>query len=545
MNHLSINLTRSLLWSLLLCGLSSTAFGASQSEIQKYYRIETIKLPAGEHSVDAVAFMPDGRLVCCLSFRRIYFYEPKADKWSLFAKGLHQPLGIWPISNSEIYVAQRPELTLVRDTNGDGKADHYKTVSDFFGMSGNYAEWAFGPVADAKGSLYFSLGTGSNGGGLLTDEVRGKYSRVGHEGRMNSSVPYRGWVMKVTPDGKTIPWASGLRQPNGLGFDLNGNLFTPDNQGDWIGTSKLFHIREGGFYGHAHSLVWHPDFVKRHPFKIPVAELDRLRTRAAVVFPHGEMANSPSQPLCDTTQGRFGPFAGQMFIGEMNHKRIMRVMLEEVDGKIQGACTPFFDNAGLELGSNRLAFDPDGRSLWVGHTKYGFWTGASALQRITWTGKTPFEVQEIHLTKTGFDLLFTKPVNPATASRPQAYTVKRYTYNYHEAYGSKKYDDTAVKITAVSVHKDRRRVSLTLEELKAWHVHDLRFKGIVSADDGSPVVNPWLVYNVNRLVANTPPPPAPRKNKQPGRKTPRVPAGGVKSIGGPQSFGVSSEPIRD
>ncbi len=69
--------------------------------------------------------------------------------------------------------AQRPEITLLTDRNGDGKADHFKTLSDSFGMSGNYAEFNFGPVRDEAGNLYFSLGTGSAFGRLLTNEVRG------------------------------------------------------------------------------------------------------------------------------------------------------------------------------------------------------------------------------------------------------------------------------------------------------------------------------------------------------------------------------------
>ena len=41
---------------------------------------------------------------------------------------------------------QRPELTRVKDTDGDGTADEYETVFDGFGMSGNYHEFAFGPA---------------------------------------------------------------------------------------------------------------------------------------------------------------------------------------------------------------------------------------------------------------------------------------------------------------------------------------------------------------------------------------------------------------
>lgn len=507
-----------------------------------YYELENIALPEGEFSVDAVAFLPDGRLACCLSLSKIYTYHPGRREWRLFAEGLHTPLGLFPLSDTEIIVAQRPEITLVTDRDGDGKADRFRTLSDAFGLSGNYAEFNFGPVRDADGDFYFGLGTGSAFGKVLTNEVRGLYSRTGHHGRMNSCVPYRGWIMKLASDGRTIPWANGFREPNGLGFDLDGNLFVPDNQGDFVGSSALFQIRKGGFYGHPHSLVWRPGF-NRHPFDVPVAELNRLRSRPAVVFPHGEMANSPAQPLCDTTRGRFGPFAGQMFIGAMNFPRLLRVMLEEIDGELQGACTPFFDKAGLNLGNNRLAFHPADGSLWIGQTKHQAWVGASGLQRLKWRGVTPMEVHSMKLNRSGFDLVFTRPVDPDTATDPAAYALERYHYNYHEKYGSEKHDRTTERVQAVSLSPDRRTVSLALDSLSPWHLYDLRISGVASRD-GHPLLNPWLVYTLNRLPANTPPPPDPLPTPPPKRTVPTVPAGGVKSIGGPQEFTATNTPSR-
>ena len=149
---------------------------------------------------------------------------------------------------------------------------------------------------------------------------------------MFSAVSYRGWVMKVTPEGETVPWASGFRSPNGLALDREGNLFVSDNQGDWLGTSKLYHVRSGEFYGHASSLVWEPGFFM-NPLTLPVAVLNKMRERAVVQFPQGILSNSPTQPIFDYTGGAFGPFEGQMFIGEMNHPLIMRVALEEVTGR--------------------------------------------------------------------------------------------------------------------------------------------------------------------------------------------------------------------
>lgn len=500
-----------------------------------YYAIENIALPEGMHNPDGIAFLPGGRLVCCFQTGQVYMYEPRTKTWALFAEGLHLPLGVLPVSDTEVLVMQMPELTLLRDRDGDGRADEFKTVSDDFGVSGNYAEFTAGPVRDAEGNLFIGLGTGSHFGQPLTNEVRGFYSEQGAWGRMNSPVPYRGWILKVTPGGETIPWAVGFREPNGLGFDPEGRLFAIDNQGDWVGSGALFHIERGKFYGHVPPLVWREDFHGgKQPLDLPVEELDRLRTRPAVVFPYGDMSNSPTQPLVDTTGGKFGPFAGQMFLGEMNYRRLMRVMLEEVDEQMQGAVAPFFDDGSLNLGSNRLAFDAEG-GLWVAQTKHEGWVGESGLQRISWKGVVPLEVSAMRLTEDGFALDFTRPVDRAKASDPVAYAMQTYFYNYHEAYGSDKYDLRDAKIVAAEVSADGRSVRLRVEGLEAWRIYDLKLTGLAT-EDGDELVSPWVVYTLNHFLHDTPPPRRPAPKDAPQRRTPRVPDGGVRGVGGPQGF---------
>jgi len=520
-------------------GADGTAFSVTYLpdlpvNILDYYSIESLPLPEGEFSADAIAFLPDGRMMITASLSRVYTYDFETETWTLFADGLHTPLGLLPESDTSVLVMQRPELTRMIDTDGDGEADRFETVSDDFGVSGNYAEFAFGPVRDRDGSLYYSLGTGSHFGAPLTNEVRGFYSPYGAWGRMNSPVPYRGWILKVQPDGTTVPWAVGFREPNGLGIDPQGRLFSIDNQGDWVGSSNLYHIEQGGFYGHVPPLSWHPDFAGRQPLDEPVEALNSRRTRAAIQFPYGDMSNSPSQPLWDTTDGAFGPFGGQLFIGEMNHRRLMRVMLEEVDGVLQGAVTPFFEDHGLHLGNNRLAWAPDG-SLWIGQTKHEAWVGESGLQRLKWKGTDPMEVSAMTLTDDGFELTFTRRIDPAAATQLANYTMETYFYNYHENYGSQKYDQRPVPITSATVSEDGFSVRLRLAELEAWRLYDLKL-GNLRSRDGHKLVNGWIVYTLNHLRSGTPPPRAAMPVETRGRRAPRVPEGGVEGVGGPQAF---------
>jgi hypothetical protein len=512
---------------------------ATTASISDYYDVETIALPEGDPSADGIGVMPDGRVVVSFYNGAVSFYDVRTKTWSTFAEGLHSPLGVLPLSNREVLVMQMPELTLLVDRDGDGRADLYRTVSDDFGLSGNYAEFGFGPVRDAEGNLFFSLGTGSNMGAPLTSEVRGFLNTLGSWGRMTSPVPYRGWVMKVTPEGRTMPYASGMREPNGLGLDPQGRLFTIDNQGDWVGTSSLYRIEEGKFYGHVPALVWREDFQGgRQPLDVPVAELDKLRTRPAVMFPYGDMSNSPTQPTWDTTGGKFGPFAGQAFLGEMNQQYLLRVMLEDVDGQTQGAVAPFLRDTSeprLNRGNNRFAFDQEG-NLWIGQTLHRGWIGQAGIQRVKWKGVVPLDVVAMKVTEDGFNLTFTRPVHPETAGNPASYAMKSYFYNYHEDYGSPKYDTRPVVITAANVSADRRSVRLTLDKLEAWRLYDLTMSGIVSEDRQHPLLGNWVVYTLNHLLRDTPPPPAPIARPPTRRRTPRFPSENMQSIGGPQDF---------
>lgn len=298
--------------------------------------------------------------------------------------------------------------------------------------------------------------------------------------------------MKIDKTGKTTPFAPGFRSPNSLGFDAAGRLLVCDNQGDWLGTSKLYHVEGGHFYGHPTSLVWKEGFPKIDPLKLPVKTLDSMRKVESVAFPHGYVANSPTQPVFDNTGGKFGPFAGQAFVGEMDHPFLLRTLLEDVHGTTQGAVIPF-PVRGLRRGDNRLVFAPDG-SLWVGQTDHG-WVGSEGLQRIRFVGGAVMEVLNVSLTKIGFDLTFTQPLATADTA---LFHAKRFYYEYHQAYGSKKFEEAAVPVKAVTLSPDGRTASLHLTDLKPGFIYEIT-PGGVSAKSGTKPLGRLVCYTLNRL----------------------------------------------
>lgn len=406
-------------------------------------------------------------------------------EWRLFASGLHEPLGLCPGKPGELFVVQRPELTRIRDTDGDGRADSFEAVCAAWGISGNYHEFSYGPVRDAEGNFWGTLNTAHHDQGF---------------GEMGSIAPFRGWSFKVTPKGEFVPWSSGLRSPNGIGVGIGpkADVFYVDNQGGWVGTSFLAHVSRGAFHGHPASLRWDKAFTG-DAAKMSVDKLDKLRKRPAVLFPHGAMGQSPSQPLFDATAGKFGPFGGQIFIGDQSKSVVMRASLEKVAGEWQGACYPF--RSGFQSGNNRLAFAADG-SLWVGQTDRGWGSvggRSSGLQRLVWTGRVPMEILTMTLTRTGFDLVFTKEVDPARARAASAYSLQRYYYEYHLGYGSPQMDVSAVAVRDVKVSSDRRRVSLLPADLVPERIYELHIQGLRAAD-GSELLHPVVYYTLNRKL---------------------------------------------
>lgn len=474
------------------------------------FTFERVSIPPGiDPQIGGIDTLPSGKLAVCFHRGEVLIYDPASDTWAQFAEGLHEPLGLLAESESSLLVMQRPELTRLRDTDGDGAADLYETVFDQFGMTGNYHEFAFGPTRDKDGNLYVSLNVASNGAGVRA-EVRGEWSDIGLErskmlngspewsqnrgraGRMYSRVPYRGWVMKVSPNGKSWePFASGFRSPEGLGFDTEGRLIVTDNQGDWLGTSKVHHVRKGGFYGHPASLVWNEGWT-REPLEVPVAELDEMRTPAMGLLPQGELANSPTQPLT-IPEGIFGPLAGQTLIGEMNQKLLVRFLPDPVGDVSQGAAIPFLQSDALGGGNHRMVFTEDG-SLWVGKTHLS-WAGAEGLLRIRLkeSHQDFLAIEDANLTPDGFALKFTQPVDPKST---RGITARRHTYKYHAAYGSPKVDEMEVACE-IQLHEGGTRCDVNLTDLREGYVYTLNLPGVATSG-GKPLLGDKVYYTLLR-----------------------------------------------
>jgi glucose/arabinose dehydrogenase len=460
----------------------------------EYYKILTFNPPAGEViEPGAIELLPDGKVA--VGTRRgevwlidnAYDADPAKVKFVRFAHGLHEVLGL-AYKDGWLYVTHRPDVTRIKDSNGDGKADVFEVVTQGWEINGDYHEYAFGTRFDAKGNLWITL--------CLT-------------GSFNSNSKFRGWAGKVTPDGKWVPTTSGVRSPGGIGFNAEGDVFYTDNQGPWNGSCHLKHVSVGGFVGHPDSFRWYKEpeakYLGPAP-KVPKTN-SRIMTEAkkipqlvppAVTFPYGKMGQSASGVECDLSGGKFGPFARQLFVGDQTHSTIMRVFLEKVNGRYQGACFPFRE--GFASGIVPLRQGKDG-SLFAGSTSRGWGargTRPFAVERLVWTGKTPFEIHEMRAKPDGFELTFTKPVDAESAGNVESYALKTYTYIYRADYGSPEVDHTTPKIKKAVVGTDGKSVRLFVEGLQEGHIHDLSARSVRSKD-GEALLHAQAYYTLNYI----------------------------------------------
>lgn len=480
------------LFSFAISVQSPAASGSDPKEAE-YYKIESFAPPQDcVAEVGSIELMPDGKIAFGTRRGEIWTVENAFDaditkaKFTKFAEGLHEILGLaW--KDGWLYVTQRPELSRLKDKDGDGRADIFETVNAGWSITGDYHEYAFGSRPDKQGNIYVAL--------CLT-------------GSFHSNAPWRGWCVRITPDGKMQPFAAGLRSPGGIGFIPDGEIFYDDNQGVWNGSSSLKHLKQGAFEGHPEPLKWW-DLANGALGKKPLATVDKSRVEAerkhnpnyvppAVVLPHAHVGNSPTAWDWDES-GKFGPFTKQLFIADQTFSTLNRIFIEKVNDVYQGACFPFLK--GLRSGPIGVRMSGDGTALFVGGSDRGWGARGgypAAIERVRWTGKVPFEIHEMRAKPDGFELTFTSPIDPASAKNPDSYKAREYTWALREEYGGPEVDEVIPKIEVVSVGQDAKSVRIKVTPLTKGHVHQISLLGVKSAE-GQNLLHPTGYYTLNEI----------------------------------------------
>jgi cytochrome c551/c552 len=508
---------------LMLAGINSPIFAQATSlkeapKEEDYFRIMKVPAPEGLIlEVGGLYTMPNGVLAVTTRRGDVFMVEnPSSSRpyFRKFAAGLHEVLGA-AYKDGALYVVQRGELTKLVDTDMDGKADVFETIYAW-PLSGNYHEYSFGPKIAPDGSFFVTLNLG-----FPPDWWHPK-----------SMVPYRGWALNITDKGVVTPWAAGFRSPCGISM-IDGELWYSDNQGDWVGSGSIMPIKKGGFMGHPASLVWTDlpssplklkqdkffasnkpriEFDKSgQPFKPQNIVDEKYRTLAdakkeipelqlpAVWLPHGILGISNSE-IVKIPEGVFGPFSGQLLVGDQGQSIVDRVFIEEVNGEYQGAAWAF--RSSFQSGIVRLAWLPDG-SLVTGETNRGWGSAGEAnmgLQRLVWNNNIPFEMRAIRAMPDGFEIEFTKPVNRKVAEDLASYTVESFTYKYQGVYGSPPVGNLKGNITGVKVSEDGLKARIVVSNLRKNFIHTITLDGMRD-NDNLGLLHPTAYYTLNNIPA--------------------------------------------
>ncbi len=456
-----------------------------------FYEIKDVPIPDEVLlEVGGLAFTEEGKLGVTTRRGELWLIEDPASskpKYSLFASGMHEPLWL-SYRNGSFYTTQRGELTKITDTNNDGKGDLFKTIYAW-PLSGNYHEYSYGPLFMPNGDMIVTL-------------------NVSWEGKGKSLAKWRGWMLRITEDGKMEPYATGLRSPAGIGLNAEGDLFYSENQGDWIGSGFVTHVEKGDFTGHPAGLRWagepnSPIGIPEYLYRDSIGTIFEFSKSISSVkvpsvwFPHTILGVSTSG-MVTIENDEFGPYKGQMLVGDQGHSKIMRMFLEKVNGEYQGACFPFKE--GFESGILRLAWGND-NSLYVGMTSRG-WASTGekeyGLQRLVWNGKTPFEMKAIRAVPDGFEIEYTQPVDSGSASDLNAYQITGFTYSYHKGYGSPIIQQKKCPVVKTELSADGRKVRLYVQGLRRGFVHEVKAGGVKSKE-GKPLLHNVGYYTLNNM----------------------------------------------
>jgi outer membrane cobalamin receptor/mono/diheme cytochrome c family protein len=424
-------------------------------------------LPAGYSLADAVSpldrfgrehlFEPMGidflnEDVAFISTRTAGIWKIVNGEWFLFAEGVYESLGLIAETENRVLIGEKPGLTLLIDNDGDHWAERRENISDQFRFAGNYHSYLHGPVK--RGASYFyNLN--------LAHNLPGYYKAGG--AFMGTIGGMRGWLIEVNDDGEFIPFANGFRSPAGLAVSPSNDIIYTENQGEYVSTSKIFKIEKGKFYGNPAGLIDLPGMNHLSP-QVQWDAVKDTRKRPILLLPHDRAMNSPGSPVWDTTGGEFGPFTGQMLVGDQTQSNIFRVFTEQVNGIEQGVLLPFADS--LSSGVMRLAFDPADHSLWIGQTGRG-WAAKggslSALQRISWDGTEPDAIHRVKVTATGFEIIFTKPQQAADFGNID---LSSWYYQDSPGYGSAELGKRQELISAYRWSVDSKHVFIDLQDFE-------------------------------------------------------------------------------
>ena len=404
----------------------------------------------------AMTWLPDGRMAFTSLKGHVWFATDSdgdglPDRLSLFEEGLAAPFGILSEGDS-IIVSHKPEILRLRDTDGDGRADHREVIAAGWGLTDDYHDWTSGLVRDQRQNLFVGIGS--------------DYSQ---KNRPQNRDRWRGTVLKVDPSGVVSPMAYAFRYPMGLAFDGQGRLYATDNQGVQNTFNEINHIVQGTHYG----------VPSRHFVNDAVAH-----ATPALQVPH-PWTRSVNSILFFSELFESMGIAGHGLGCEYDLRYLIRFTVQQVGDVMQGASYPFSLPNQEAGGSNFIgpicsAISPDG-DLYIGSIWDSGWQGGPNTGGITRlrpdVTKRPNGIQEVIATPDGFRITFFSPVDRVGAADSSGYSIQGYTRVWGGSYATPDSDQHKCNIETVTIEADSRVVDLKVNGRREGYLYDLNIVG--------------------------------------------------------------------
>ena len=174
-----------------------------------------------------------------------------ADGFDAAADGIGAGLLAW---KGQVYYTCIPDLWRLRDADGDGRAEERESLSSGYGIRvALLGHDLHGLCVGPDGRLYFSCG---DRGFVVTTR----------EGQVIENWA-TGGVLRCELDGSNLElFATGLRNPQELAFDDLGDLFTVDNNSDGGDRARIVHVVPDSDSGWRQAYQWLTEPELRGPW---------------------------------------------------------------------------------------------------------------------------------------------------------------------------------------------------------------------------------------------------------------------------------------
>ena len=436
------------------------------------FAIDTIKLPFNNpwNALLFTAghdFFSDGRAAICTVHGDVWLVEGIDDKlekitWRRFATGLFQPLGL-KIRNDQLFVLGRDQITCLHDLNNNGEADFYENFNNDCEVAGEWHAFATCLENDSKGNFYYL--------------------------KCAENTRHGGTLLRLSADGSNLDvFATGFRNPNGLGIGPDDVITVGDQQGEWVPETRLDIIQQGGFYGF---MPMHHREVTPSTYNPPFCFIPRHFDNSA-----GGQVWVP--------KNIWGPLGGRMIHLSYGRCTPMLILADEMHPEIQGAMQPL---PGRFLsGAMRGRFNPKDGHLYITGLR-GPSTAAvhdGCFQRFRYTGGAFHKVIRYATQPGQLKIILGVTLDRELAEDKESYSLKQWNYRWTKNYGSKDWSlenpnsegRTTLDIQHARLAADKKTVHLQIPNLQ--QAMQFEFKYDLDSAAGK-VVRGVLAGTINKL----------------------------------------------